>query len=95
MNLSIKCKTKEKRKRLMSRIGRLIESFMIDENAQNNRVSYDEIKIPSEMQILQMFEKNGFRASNVVTRNQLEELFDRQYSMNNLDELGEKSHFNR
>lgn len=68
---------------------------MIDENAQNNRVSYDEIKIPSEMQILQMFEKNGFRASNVVTRNQLEELFDRQYSMNNLDELGEKSHFNR
>lgn len=54
----------------MSRIGRLIESFMIDENAQN-RVSYDEIKIPSEMQILQMFEKNGFRASNVVTRNQL------------------------
>ena len=72
----------------MSRIGRLIESFVMDEEAQNNRVSYDEIRIPSQSQILQMFEKNGFRSSNVVTRNQLQELFDRQYSMNNLDEFG-------
>ena len=31
----------------MSRIGRLIESFVMDEEAQNNRVSYDEIRIPS------------------------------------------------
>lgn len=72
----------------MSRIGRLIESFVMDEEAQNNRVSYDEIRIPSQSQILQMFEKNGFRSNNVVTRNQLQELFDRQYSMNNLDEFG-------
>jgi hypothetical protein len=41
-----------------------------------------------------MFEKNGFRENNVVTKNQLEELFDRQYAMNSMDDLG-KENFSR
>lgn len=48
------------------------------------RTSFDKIQIPSENQILSMFEKNGFRSNNIVTRDQLKELFDRQYVTNNL-----------
>ena len=40
-----------------------------------------------------MFEKNGFRSNNIVTKDQLKELFDRQYAMNNMDDIEGESVF--
>lgn len=51
--------------------------------------------MPTEAQILQMFEKNGFRSNNVVTKNQLQELFDRQYAMNSMDDFAEENAFSK
>jgi hypothetical protein len=71
--------------------GDLVASQLIEPSSRIN--NYDKIQIPSLSQILSMFEKNGFRSNNVVTRDQLKELFDRQYAMNNMDEMGEKNVF--
>ncbi len=73
--------------------GNLVVSQIIEPSSTIN--NYDKIQIPSLSQVLSMFEKNGFRSNNVVTRDQLKELFDRQYAMNCLDEMGEKSVFSQ